>query len=70
MKSLDDEHLCGALPTYPLLLLLGDSFLSPRFVFSEREGFVQLVVPRVTCLRVVSVVHRFAITMQIANTAK
>ena len=34
------------------------------------EGFVQLVAPRQTSLRVVSVVHRFAITMQRADTVK
>ena len=46
------------------------TFFKSSFFFVLAEGFVQLVAPRQTYQRVVSVVHRFAITMQRADAAK
>ena len=54
-KSLRSSQ--SSAPTKSQTTLLSGLF----FVFAE--GFVQLVAPRQTSLRVVSVVHRFAITM-------
>ena len=54
----------------PLFPPQGAVIFTALFFVASREGFVQLVAPRQTCLRVVSVVHRFAITMQRINTAK
>ena len=45
-------------------------FYRLALLFAPRGGFGQLVAPRQTSLHVVSVVHRFAITMQRADTAK
>ena len=59
------ERRVGSSP----ILGTSDCLFGNRF-FCARIGLGQLVAPRATCLRVVSVVHRFAMTMQRADTAK